>query len=103
MKRDMELAHLAIAEKAVEQGERHIRREEQMIADLDRAGHDTKLALEVLATYRRIQVEHIAHRNRLLELLRRNREPDAIFRPGHPDSAPQQARIPAGRPTDGSR
>jgi hypothetical protein len=45
MNRTMELTHLAIAEKAVAQGERHIQREEEMIAELDRAGHDTKQAL----------------------------------------------------------
>jgi hypothetical protein len=33
----MELNHLAVAEKAVLQGERHIEDEEQRIAELDRA------------------------------------------------------------------
>jgi len=45
MDRKMELDHLTIAEKAVRDGERHIEREEQLIADLDRAGHDTKQAV----------------------------------------------------------
>ena len=34
MGRKMELAHFAIAEKAVADGEHHIEREEQMLADL---------------------------------------------------------------------
>jgi hypothetical protein len=83
MDRDMELAHLAIAEKAVAEGERHIRREERMIADLDRGGPDTKLALAVLATYRRMQAEHVAHRNRLLKMLQQDSSAAAMFRPGH--------------------
>lgn len=69
MNRKMELDHLAIAERAVAAGERHIEREERMIADLDRAGHDTKQARETLATFRLMQAEHVAHRNRLLKML----------------------------------
>ena len=65
MDRKMELDHLALADREVADGESHIAREEQMVSDLDRGGHDTKLALETLATYRRMQAEHIAHRNSL--------------------------------------
>ena len=72
MDRKMELDHLAIAEKAVADGERHIAREEQMISDLDRTGHDTKLALAVLATYRRTLVEHIAHRDLILKMMQQD-------------------------------
>ena len=82
----MELNHLALAESAVLQGEGHIAREEQMISDLERGGHDTKLALETLANYRRMQAEHVAHRNTLLKLLQQSGycySPDPIFRPGH--------------------
>jgi hypothetical protein len=39
MDRKVELDHLAIAEKAVADGERHVERDEQMIADLFRPGH----------------------------------------------------------------
>jgi hypothetical protein len=69
MNRTMELTHLAIAEKAVAQGERHIQREEEMIAELDRAGHDTKQALTMLATYRKLQAQHVAHRDQILKAL----------------------------------
>jgi hypothetical protein len=58
MDRKMELNHLKIAEKAVADGERYIEREEQLLADLDRAGHDTKQARETLANFRRMQAEH---------------------------------------------
>src|SRR5689334_647976 len=45
MNREMEIAHLAIAEKAVLQGEEHILQQEVRVAELDRDGHDTKQAL----------------------------------------------------------
>jgi hypothetical protein len=100
MDRKMELDHLARAEKTVALGERHIEREEQMIADLDRAGHDTRQARALLATYRLMQAEHIAHRNRLLEMLRQSHG-DAIFQPGHyeghAEQGPARADPPKGR------
>jgi hypothetical protein len=85
MDREIELAHLAIAEKAVAESERHIEREEQMIADLERGGHhqDLNLALQTLANYRRMHVEHVAHRNLLLKMLQQGSTPDPTFRPGH--------------------
>jgi len=42
---DTELAHLAVAEKAVADGERHILRQEERVAELDRDGHDTRQGL----------------------------------------------------------
>jgi hypothetical protein len=99
MDRKMELDHLAIAEKAVAAGERHIAREEQMIAELDRDGHDTSLALATLANYRRMQAEHVAHRDLLLKMLQQDAAKPhiacgPIFRPGHygPRSEPERAR-----------
>ena len=72
MDRRMCLDHLAIAERAIAFGERHIAREEQLISDLDRAGRETKLALAVLATYRLTQAEHVRHRDLLLEMLQQD-------------------------------
>jgi hypothetical protein len=69
MDREMELGHLALAEKAVIEGERHIQHQEQVVAELDRDGHDTREALALLATFRRIQAEHVAHRDFLLRKL----------------------------------
>lgn len=66
MDREMELAHLAQAEKAVIEGERHIQHQERVVAELDRDGHDTREALALLAAFRRIQAEHVAHRDFLL-------------------------------------
>ena len=85
MDRKMELDHLAIAERAVATGQRHIEREERMIADLERGGHseDIELARETLTTLRAMQAEHIAHRNLLLKMLQQGGSDDPIFRPGH--------------------
>jgi hypothetical protein len=102
MNREMELQHLALAEKTIALGERHIQREEQMISELDRDGHDTSEALALLETYRRTQAQHVAHRNMLLKLLQQKDEPDAIFRPGHYDSSPRQREpMPVERAKDG--
>jgi hypothetical protein len=103
MNRQMELDHLAVAERAVLLGERHIQREEQMISDLDRGGHDTRQALTLLATYRKMQAEHIAHRNRILEMLQRDGNNGAILTPGHHDrtSLQEQACAAAARDAGG--
>lgn len=90
MDRKMELDHLAVAERAVALGERHIEREERMIADLDRDGHDTTQARALLATYRLTQAEHVAHRNRLLRMLQQRNGSSAIFRPGHYEGRTEQ-------------
>jgi hypothetical protein len=37
------------------------------------------LALAVLATYRRMQAEHVAHRNRLLKMLQQGSSEAAMF------------------------
>ena len=102
MDRKMELDHLALAEKAVADGERHIAREEQMIADLDRHGHsgDTKLACETLAALRRMQAEHIAHRNLILKMLKQDGSSDPIFRPGHYESSPEAQGEPGKAEND---
>ena len=102
MNRKMELEHLALADKAVAEGERHIAREEQMISDLDRAGYDTKEARSLLATYRRTQDAHVAHRKLILETLQQKDRPGPIFRPGHLDDSPPQAQTRAEQAKDGA-
>ena len=99
----MELDHLALAEKAVAEGERHIEREEQMISDLDRGGHDTVLARAMLETLRRMQAEHAPHRNLLLKMLGERRERSdisarslpACSRPEQTASRPQPPSLKA--------
>ncbi|WFU37586.1 hypothetical protein QA640_24240 [Bradyrhizobium sp. CB82] len=55
--------HLAEAEQHVALGKRHIARQVEIIDELARAGHDTGLALDVLDSYRQLQVSHLAHRD----------------------------------------
>lgn len=69
MKRDIQLAHLQEAERHVAVGERHIAEQERRIAELDRDGHDTKQARELLETFRTLQAEHLAHRDHILKEL----------------------------------
>ena len=69
MDRETELAHFAHAEKVVIEGERHIQHQEQVIAELDRDGHDTGGARALLAMFWRIQAQHVAHRDFLLRKL----------------------------------
>ena len=98
MDRNTELAHLAIAEKAGAQGERHIQRQEERVAELDRDGHDTKRALSTLAVFRKMQAEHVAHRDLLLKMLQQEAakphpRTGPIFQPGHFDDRPQEEQI----------
>ncbi len=103
MDRNMEIAHLAMAEKTVADGERHILDQERRIAELDRHGHDTRKARETLATFRHLQVEHVAHRDLLLTMLQQDAAKPhlptgSIFRPGHYDDAPQPEPTPLTPP-----
>jgi hypothetical protein len=57
---------LALVEQHVAKGETHIGHQEQIVAKLDSSGLQTDQAIRLLENLRRIQEEHIAHRNRLL-------------------------------------
>lgn len=56
---------LAESDRHVAQGERHIARQHQLIAELERDGHDTTSAIEFLSTLEQTQAMHIAHRDRI--------------------------------------
>ena len=58
------------AKARVAQGEEHIREQRELIAELERDGHDTFVARELLATFEQIQVLHIAGRDRLVKELK---------------------------------
>lgn len=66
----MTLRHLHEAEGHVAQGERLIIEQEARIVELDRDGHDTVTAHELLANLRASQVQHVEHRNRILQELK---------------------------------
>ena len=69
MNRAMLAVHLERAEEHVLLGERHIRRQRQLIADLDAAGDTTSIARDLLATFEALQRQHEADRDRLRILL----------------------------------
>ncbi len=62
--------HLAEAERHVALSDMHITRQLEIIDELERGGHPTSLALDLLHTYRVLRTTHKAHRN----LIRRELE-----------------------------
>jgi len=62
--------HLAQAEEAVRLGRSHIARQIEIVAELERDGHDATTARELLRTFEDLQVQHEGHRDRLLAELR---------------------------------
>ena len=69
MDRALAKQHLAEAERDVALGQTHIERQFQIIAELERDGHDATRARELLATFMAVQVEHKTHRDQLLREL----------------------------------
>jgi hypothetical protein len=55
MDRAVLLQHLAQAERHVAEGDQHLLRQEELIAELDRDGHDTEKARVILDTLRETQ------------------------------------------------
>jgi len=60
---------LVIAERHVLEGARHIERQKQIIAELERDGHDATTGHNTLAVFEEAQQLHIADRDRLLKVL----------------------------------
>lgn len=69
MDRALLLQHLAQAERHIVLGEEHLTIQEALIADLERDGHDTEGAKEVLATMLQSQAIHVEARDRILREL----------------------------------
>jgi hypothetical protein len=69
MNRDLLLQHLAQAERHVARGNVHISRQETLIAEMDRHGHDTIDARKLLVTLRTTQALHRQDVERLLREL----------------------------------
>ncbi len=57
--------HLTQAEKHVASGEQHVRRQRELVAELERDGHDTAVAKQLLAEFERLWEMHIADRDRI--------------------------------------
>jgi hypothetical protein len=73
--RTLVLKHLALAEHHVDQGKRHLARQEELIAKLDRDGLDTTQALKMLATLQETQALHEADVERFLRELGKSPPP----------------------------
>ena len=67
------LRHLKEAEQHVQNGEELLKRQRVLVDELDRDGHDTSTAREVLRTLEQSQSMHIADRDRVLEEVERLR------------------------------
>jgi hypothetical protein len=63
--------HAKRADEHVAEGERHIRRQREIIAELERDGHNTEVARELLATLEVMQKSHLDIRDRLAKMLAR--------------------------------
>jgi len=69
MDRNMLLQHLAMAERHVTLGENHLAKQEALLAEPDRDGHDTTDALAIQETMRHTQTLQMQDRDRLLAQL----------------------------------
>ena len=69
MDRRMIEAHLALTERHVAEGKRHVARQRELVAELERDGHDTATALDLLRQFEELQALHVADRNRHVRAL----------------------------------
>ena len=69
MERNMQIRHLAEAERHLALGAQHISGQELRIEDLELHGHDATLARCLLETFRLTQAQNIAHRDQILREL----------------------------------
>jgi len=67
--RSLARQNLAEAERNVALGRFHLDRQIQIVAELERDGHDATAARELLETFKDSQEQHEAHRDRLLREL----------------------------------
>ena len=57
--------HLALAQRHVMEGEGHVQKQRDIVAELERDGHDTTQARELLRTFEELLGEHYDDRARL--------------------------------------
>ena len=69
MDRDILERHLARVEERVAIGATNIARQRELIAELERDGHDASQAKQMLAQFLDLQAMHIADRDRLIKEL----------------------------------
>ncbi len=71
--RTLQQDHLALAERHVAEGENTVAHQQRIVAELERDGHTAaaEKARELLAKFEEALALHVAHRERLLNELRR--------------------------------
>lgn len=69
MDRAVLLRHLRQARDHIAEGERHIRRQREIVAHLKRDGHNASLASDLLETLEQLQESHIATRDRIKSMM----------------------------------
>jgi hypothetical protein len=65
MDRKLLQTSLAQAERHVVEGERHVARQRNLVTALERDGHDTSRAVQLLCQFEELQAMHVADRDRL--------------------------------------
>jgi hypothetical protein len=65
MDRDVLRLHLELAERHVAEGERHLARQREIVAELAGDGHDLASAKSLLAQFEAMQRSHIEDRDRI--------------------------------------
>jgi hypothetical protein len=73
MDRQMLLDHLAQANDHVERGEKHVRRQRELIGELERDGHDSTSAKALLVQFEQILAMHKTDRDRIARELAAHR------------------------------
>ena len=68
MDHSMQFRDLAEAERHIALGAQHILDQEMRVADIDLRGYDSTLARSLLETFRLMQAQHVAHRERILRM-----------------------------------
>ncbi len=69
MDRRTQLFRLRMAERHVVEGERRVNRQERIVAELDRDGHNATEARRLLGNFYDAQRLHLEHRSRMLREL----------------------------------
>lgn len=65
MERAVVMQRLAQAERHAADGEKHVARQRDLVAEIGRDGHDTELALMLLIRFEELQALNISDRDRL--------------------------------------
>lgn len=69
MERNMLQEHLRQAERHIALGARHIARQRELVAELERDGHDASTAAQLLSLFEEVQLLHLADRSRMQRAL----------------------------------